>query len=144
MNKHLSAANGKYKIIYFLLLFCFAISCMNEEIPGGEITIRNDIMDKEYNNILIERIITKDGGVAFTKTLSPGNEQVLPAKNIQSFRVSRRYKDYTNIYEVSCPKGFKKKVKMKLIDIHMNRISGGCFLSRKGKSEYGSIKWEDK
>jgi hypothetical protein len=32
---------------------------------------------------------------------------------------------------------------MKLIDVHLNRIAGGDKLTRKGKSQFDNIKWEE-
>ncbi len=128
---------------FLIFLFFFSSSCNGKDVPGGEITIKNDIMDKEYNSFIIDKVILGTGASSFSTKIKPGEEVVLPRKNVESFRVTRKYEDHSNIYEVTCPKGFKKQVTMKLIDIHLNKIDGGCTLSRKGIIEDGFTKWED-
>lgn len=133
----------KLRQIALLTLFFPFISCSQEEVPGGEITIRNDIMDKEYNSFIIDKVMVGEGASAFTTKIKPGEEVVLPRKGVESFRVIRKYLDHSKVYEVTCPKGFKRKITMKLIDIHMNKIEGGCTLSRKGIIQDGFTKLEE-
>lgn len=113
-----------------------------EKIPGGEVTIRNDIQDKEYNVLVVDQVASSNGGASFQKSLKPGEGIVLPFKGITSIRFSRRYKDYTNTYLVSCPQHFDRKITMKLIDVHLNKLSGGCVLSKKGRTQDGFTKWD--
>lgn len=127
-----------FQIFVFLLL-----GCSDPVKPGGEITIRNDILDKEFNVIRVDQISTKGGlkGAAFV--IKPGEQKVLPYKNIRKMRFSRKYKDHTNVYEVSCPKDFDKQISINLIDVHSNRIRGGCELVRRGAIDIGGFThWE--
>jgi hypothetical protein len=44
---------------------------------------------------------------------------------------------------VSCPSGLDAEVTMKLIDVHTNRLGGGCRLRKRGDMNAGGIvKWE--
>jgi hypothetical protein len=92
--------------------------CSHDTPPPGRILVKNDSQDREYN------VITVSGGGAFT-SLKPGERFALPA-GTKTFSVSRRYKDYTRAYSVVCPPIGKSGVFVKLIDIHVNRIAGGC------------------
>ena len=126
--------------LIFVLLF---VACHGETIPGGEIKIRNDILDKEFNSFQIDHVVAKQGLTGFQKELTPGEEITLPFKDIRSLQFSRKYSDHTNIYIVSCPTEMNSRVLMKLIDVHTNRLGGGCRLTRKGHiTTRGSVKWE--
>jgi hypothetical protein len=109
------------------MLLCLYIGACTEKLPDGEIIIRNDIEDKEYNDIVIDQVVTTAGNVGFRKKLSPRNLIPLRFKDITSLRVSRTYQNYTRRYTVSCP-AKKSQTLMKLIDIHLNRLPSGCKL----------------
>lgn len=103
-------------ILFPLLLLC---SCESfNSVPAGRIRIKNDSQDREYNILLIS-----GGGVSFG--LKPGQDKLLPGGTTNiSFR--REYKDHVRTYEVSCPEGLESGITIKLIDVHTNRIAGGC------------------
>jgi hypothetical protein len=69
-------------------------------------------------------VITVSGNGAY-KSLKPGQYTILPPQTT-TFSVSRRYKDHTRSYSVKCPAIKGRGVKIKMIDIHVNRIAGGC------------------
>lgn len=128
-----------------LLLFTLLLTlsaCGGEKVKGGQIVIRNDILDKKYNSFTVDRVLTARGATGFRKTLKPGDEEVLPFKSIRSLRFVRRYADHSKVYIVSCPKGFDTKVQFKLIDVHTNRLGGGCELRKRGRMERGVVDWE--
>lgn len=133
------------KILINIFLLMILVSCAVEKTPGGEITIRNDILDKEFNSFSIDQVITSKGAAPYSKILHPSNEIVLPFKNITSFRVVRRYEDHSKVYIVKCPSNHDEKVLMKLIDIHSNRIKGSCKLIKKGEMKVsgGLVRWEN-
>ncbi len=133
--------NYTYNNLKLLLVILALYSCTQEEVPGGEITIKNDIMDKDYNSFVVNKVTTAEGPISFSATVKPGGKTVLPRKLVESFIVTRKYKDHSKIYEVTCPKQYKGKVTMKLIDIHLNKISGGCALTRKGIIQDGFTRW---
>lgn len=119
------------------------VACKSESNPDYKITIRNDILDKEFNTVQIDGIITSRGQTSIKQSLSPGTEYNIPAKEISKIMLSRKYSDHTKVYEVLCPTNLKSQVVMKLIDIHLNRVSGGCKLTKKGeKSSTGLTKWD--
>ena len=126
--------------LVFLTLFLLAC---DESVPGGEITIRNDILDKEFNSFSIDQVKTSDGSKLFSASLVPGKEIALPYKNITDFRITRHYDKFSRVYQVSCPPHFDKRLMMKLIDIHSNRLGGGCELARYGEIRGGITKWQD-
>jgi hypothetical protein len=80
--------------------------------------VKNDSLDSSYN------VITVSGG-GMLGSLKPGERIILPA-GTRTFSVERRYKEYIRSYSVACPALQDKGVFVKLIDIHVNRIAGGC------------------
>lgn len=126
-----------------LIVCMFLIACGDEEVPGGQITLQNDILDKEYNTFTVDGVTTSGGSTAYRKTLKPGERATIPHKHITGMRFTRRYRDHSKIYLVSCPPDFKVKTTVKLIDVHTNRLRGGCVLSKFGTlNEGGFMKWE--
>ena len=128
---------------FLALLGLLIAGCSDEKVPGGRITIKNDILDKEYNVISIDQVVSNKGMSSFKASLSPGQEVTIPQKNVRSLRFTREYEDHAKIYVVQCSKKLNKQITMKLIDIHLNKLSGGCKLVKRGKQEHGSyVKWE--
>ena len=122
-----------------LLILLLSFGC-NSTSRSAELTVRNDIQDESYNKIIVDQV-NHSGGTALSKfTLSPGDEIEMPYTKISHFRVLRTYQDHSNVYEVTCP-AEKKKVLIKLIDIHLNRMPGGCMLTRMGEERGGIISW---
>lgn len=121
----------------FLLL-----SACHDQVKGGEITVRNDIMDEEYNSFIVDQIKTSTGMSSHSKMLKPGQEFKIPAKRITGMRFTRRYKDHSNVYIISCPPDADRRVMIKLLDVHTNKIAGGCVLTRRGRTEAGFTRWE--
>lgn len=99
--------------------------CHSDRPPDGHIVVKNDSQDRSYNTI------TVSGGGAYA-ALSPGEKLTLPA-HTRTFSVERRYKDYIRSYSVSCPPLGSQGIFVKLIDIHVNRIAGGCKTIRASK-----------
>lgn len=119
------------------------ISCGDPKVAGGKITLQNDILDKEYNTFRVDQVVTGQGATGFSVVLKPGDRITIPHKHIRSLRFVRQYKDHDNIYEVTCPADFNRQTTVKLIDVHTNRLSGGCELTRRGTQEHGQyVKWE--
>jgi hypothetical protein len=106
------------RLLFFMGLMYLFVGCTTESVPSGRILVKNDSLDSEYN------VITVSGGGAFA-SLRPGERTILP-RGTTSFSVERRYRDYTRSYSVRCPKQTTKGIAMKLIDIHVNRMPGGC------------------
>ena len=130
----------RFSIVFLLLL---GVACSGDKVPPEHILVRNDILDKEFNSIVIDNVITSGGLMPFQKTLKPLQKVLLPYKNIKALRFARAYRDYTAVYEVTCPgKSNASGFVLKLIDIHLNRMSGGCELKRKGRSTQGRVEWE--
>ena len=107
----------KYSLIFLLILLT---GCLNPSVPKGRILVKNDSQDREHNVISVSA-----SGVV--KSLKPGEFLILPAQT-RNFSVSRRYKDYTRSYSVSCPPVTGKGLFIKTIDIHLDKIAGGCRL----------------
>jgi hypothetical protein len=106
--------------ILFGALLCLILltACQGDRPPDRQILVKNDSQDSSYN------VITVSGGGAYG-ALRPGEKLILPA-GTKNFSVERRYKDYTRSYSVSCPELTGRGIVVKLIDIHVNRIAGGC------------------
>jgi len=97
---------------------CFYLAACEEPVPAGRIRVSNTSEDTEYN---IVRVI--GGGASFS--LKPGDAKLLP-KGTSSITFSRAYKNFTRTYQVECPQHLDAGISIKLIDVHMNRIAGGC------------------
>ncbi|MCC6933256.1 MAG: hypothetical protein IT292_08380 [Deltaproteobacteria bacterium] len=105
--------------------------------------VRNDIMDKEYNSFVIDQLQNSMGQISFRQTIKPGEEVVLKQSGITSLRLTRKYADHSKVYVVNCPAKLSSRVRLKLIDVHLNKLSGGCVLAKRGyMNEGGYIKWE--
>ncbi len=102
----------------WLFLALSLSACGGDRPPNDQIMIKNDSQDSSYN------VITVSGGGKFA-SLKPGEKLILPA-GTKNFSVERRYKDYTRSYSVTCPPIKGRGILVKLIDIHVNRIAGGC------------------
>jgi hypothetical protein len=100
------------------LLVVYLSGCFGEKPPPGRIVVKNDSLDSSYN------VINVSGG-GMLGSLKPGERMILPA-GTRTFSVERRYREYIRSYSVSCPALGDKGVFVKLIDIHVNRIAGGC------------------
>lgn len=125
------------------LLGCLFCACIDSDVPPGHVLVRNDILDKEFNEVVVDQVGTKSGGVPYSKVLKPGERSVLPTKGVTRMRFSRKYKDHTKVYFVHCPGSTTEGVLIKLIDVHTGRIRGGCKLTKKGRITQGVTEWED-
>jgi hypothetical protein len=94
------------------------VGCLGERVPDGQILVKNDSQDREFN------IIAVYGNGAYA-VLKPGERMLLPP-NTRSFSASRRYATYTRRYSVACPKIEGQGVVIKMIDMHTNRMPAGC------------------
>ena len=103
-----------------------ALTQCDPSVPPGRIQIKNDSQDSEYNVVQIS-----GGGSSFS--LKPGEYHLLP-QGTTSISFSRAYKDYVRRYQVSCPGDLTDGITIKLIDVHLNRIAGGC------KTVYSNMK----
>ena len=107
-----------FSVIATLVTAVIPLGCTGEKVPAGRILVKNDSQDREYN------VITVAGGGSYA-SLKPGERFHLP-HGVRSFSVQRRYRDYTRAYTVKCPPLGEHGISMRLIDIHVNRMPGGC------------------
>lgn len=94
------------------------LGCSKDTPPPGRILVKNDSQDREYN------VISVLGGGAYA-VLKPGERFVLP-EGTRTFTAQRKYKDYTRRYTAACPPLGTKGITVKMIDMHTNRMPGGC------------------
>jgi hypothetical protein len=108
------------KIITILFISTVFLSGCEKAAPKGRIRVKNDSRDSTYNVVNVS-----GGGAAYR--LEPGESAIMP-KGTTTLYWSRAYKDYTRSYQVSCPRLSDKDsgITMKMIDVHLNRIAGGC------------------
>jgi hypothetical protein len=106
------------KVFSILILILTLTSCSNETAPPGRILVLNTSQDKSYNIVEVYA-----EGRSFT--LKPGDKALLP-KGVTTINFSRDYQDHTKRYTVKCPANPERGISMKLLDVHLNRISGGC------------------
>jgi hypothetical protein len=104
----------------FSILACIALLGCEPSVPDGRIRVKNDSQDATYN---VVKVVA--GGSSYT--LKPG-ESTLLKKGTTSLSFSRAYRDYERRYHVTCPAKLEKGISIKLIDVHLNRIAGGCVM----------------
>jgi hypothetical protein len=118
------------------------VACNGDRSSKGNLVIRNDILDKKFNSFVIDKVVTTRGRKSFRRTIDPTEEIALPYKSVVSFRLTREYEDIDRIYHVKCPANIERRTVIKLIDVHTNRIRGGCRLVKKGERQPGGfIRW---
>ncbi len=108
-----------------LSMIILLAACSREKVPDGRIMVKNDTDDKSYNKINVS-------GSGIDRTLSPGENVILPKSTLR-FTVSRAYEKYTRSYTVECPAQKGSGIRIRLIDIHVNRIAGNCSTVSAGK-----------
>jgi len=128
-------------VIQILLIILLLEGCKSEH-RNSELTLRNDIQDEDFNQIVIDQIQTPARRHPERYTLAPGQELSLPHSKVIKFRVSRAYKDHSKLYEVTCPPKKPPGSIIKLIDIHLNRMSAGCILTKAGQARGGLTTWQ--
>jgi len=104
--------------IFLISTFLFLHGCSDSSVPPGRLLVRNTSEDKKFDIVEVSA-----GGRNFK--LKPGDDALLP-KGVTTIYFSREYSDHTKRYIVECPANPKKGVAMKLLDVHLNRIAGGC------------------
>ena len=100
------------------LIILGVLGCIGERVPDGQILVKNDSQDRDFNSIAVY------GNGAYG-VLKPGERMLLPP-NTRSFAASRRYATYTRRYSVACPKIDGAGIVIKMIDMHTNRMPAGC------------------
>ena len=132
----------RFWILTLVLASLFIMSCNSSPNTEG-VVVRNDIQDQSYNSFVIDSVIASKGRQSLKRSLSPGEEIALPYKNVRGFTITRAYEDFDRIYRVKCPREIPGRIVIKLIDVHTNRMQGGCKLIKKGIRQHGGyIKWE--
>lgn len=115
-----------------ILLFVFLFGCSDSDTPNSGILFKNDIQDREYNTIELDRI--RGGRRSGSQiNLDPG-QKILLGSGVRSFRIRRKYAKYIRTYTVECPAQMSAGIVVKLIDIHLNRIAGGCITTSYNQS----------
>ena len=138
----LGMINKRATTIVLVVMSIFSAACEEGGYRPRVITIRNDIQDERYNSFIVDQVVTMNGQILFRQNLQPGDEVALKQKGVRSMRLTRQYEDYARVYIVHCPLKLKEDVKIKLIDVHTNKLSGGCYLAQKGERNRGGYtKW---
>lgn len=102
----------------FSSILLLSLLACEPSVPAGKIRVKNDSQDREYN-------VLRVSGGGNSCTLNPGQSCLLP-RGTSKIEFSRAYRDFTRYYTVSCPPLGERGITMKLIDVHLNRIAGGC------------------
>ena len=113
------------KFITQFALIYFLSGCLGESVPTGRILVKNTSEDKTYNIVEVSA-----GGRSYS--LKPGDKALLP-KGVTTIYFSRNYADHTKRYTVQCPANPANGIAMKLLDVHLNRIAGGCKTTKYSK-----------
>lgn len=107
------------KTLVIVLITSFLTSCDSlTPVPKGRIRIKNNLSGKEYSTY------TVSGGGA-SKTLTAGESFIFPPRTYD-FSISYRARDGYRSYRVHCPSDSSLGMTVRLIDIHSNKIGGGC------------------
>jgi hypothetical protein len=106
------------RVLAMTLTILGVVGCLGDRVPNGQILVKNDSQDREFN------VIAVYGNGAYG-VLKPGERMLLPP-NTRSFSASRRYATFTRRYSVACPKIEGQGIVIKMIDMHTNRMPAGC------------------
>lgn len=87
-------------------------------VPRGRIRVKNDLSGSEYSSYSVS-----GGGASYF--LRAGESAILPARTY-GFSISYQARDGNRSYRVQCPTNSKLGITVRLIDVHTDRISGGC------------------
>ncbi len=110
------------KKLFILSLIITSLGCSQDSAPPGRILVLNTSQDKSYNVVEVSA-----GGRRYS--LRPGDKALVP-KGTTTLNFSREYQDHTKRYTVECPANPRQGITMKLLDVHLNRIAGGCKTTR--------------
>lgn len=129
--------------LYLILLFLGIFIFVANQASAAEIVFRNDLDPNDKGHkIRIQDVRSRNGAINFRHTIEAGEVVTFPGKNIVHFVAIRLYDRWGKAYEVRCPAAENMRVKLKLIDIHTNRIAEGCSTVRFGKwTQAGGIRW---
>ena len=132
---------NKILTLIFSPIFIFSLN----QAQAIELTIVNDLKEYEQNRTLkIENAISVEAPKRkINFKLNPGEEKAITKGNVRSFVLSRNFTRHKIKYDVLCPKNAKGKHLVNLVQIHDNKIPGGCKLTRTGhRAKIGGMSWK--
>lgn len=112
----------KSKILPIIIALILLNACSENDFPGIGITIKNDSEDKSFNIVVVSG---SSNGHSYYKSLKPGDKLNISGGSPAELKFSRQYAEYVREYKIECPTR-TKRFTVKLIDVHLNRIAGGC------------------
>jgi|GEM_PF-1260428 len=89
------------------------------DVPAGRIRIKNDFRGKVDSTIKVQA-----GGS--NHVLTAGQSVILPEGTTSIIFSYTSSKKGTREYGVRCPADLQRGITIKLIDVHMGKIAGGC------------------
>jgi hypothetical protein len=109
-----------------------------------ELQLRNTFKEKEPGSILMienaRSTEAPDNKIQFK--IMPGDTKSITAGNVIAFTLTRVFADHKLKYEVSCPAEAKGVYKITLIDVHDEKLPGGCKVVRTGHwSKMTGMNW---
>ena len=117
------------RLLNSLLLVCCLSGCdVLSSVPAGRIQIKNNFWGKKNSSFTVS-------GGGMTRRLN-AHEEILMPTGTTSMSFSYQGQDGPYQYKVQCPPRISKGITLKLIDVHSNRLPGGCetvWSSRKNK-----------
>jgi len=107
------------KTLLIILSISLLTACeMFTSVPTGRIRIKNDLSGPEFS-----RYSVSGGGMS--RSLAAGEAVLLPV-GTYNFSINYRARDGNRSYRVQCPSNSKLGITIRLIDVHSDRMSGGC------------------
>ena len=110
---------------YFLLLAISIVAgliiagCSQEEpVPYGQVRVKNDFHGDEYTTVVVS-------AAGRSYTMEPGDRVLLP-QGVTTISFKYKQKNYTRYYTVECPRDLGAGINMKLLEVHVNKLDGGC------------------
>jgi hypothetical protein len=109
-----------------------------------ELQLRNNFKEKEPGSILMienaRSVEAPDNKIQFK--IMPGDTKNITGGNVIAFTLTRVFADHKLKYEVSCPADAKGVHKITLIDVHDDKLPGGCKVVRTGHwSKMTGMNW---
>ncbi len=109
-----------YISLYLLVILVLALAGCDAfvRVPEGRIRIKNDFSGSQFSTFRVS-----GGGASYS--LKAGEAALLPMGTTSiSFNYPGR--DGQRSYRVQCPGGKRSGFTIKVLDVHSNRLPGGC------------------
>lgn len=129
-------------------LIAAAFVCLVSSTPALsiELTIMNDLNIRDEGSVLqVDKAYSRESGKSPVKfEIRPGEHKRVTQGNVVSFIMTRIFPRHKLMYEIHCPKARDGQEVVTLLEIHENKLPGGCKVVRTGhRGKHSGMVWEE-